>query len=259
MDTFWFIISSIIGYLIGSVSSARIITRIFGKGKKVPEKTSFGIEASDKKIETKLVSATTVSVNVGAKFGFLTYVSDVFKVLIPVLILKHQFPDTYYFLVAASTGVIGHIWPVYYKFKGGRGISAIYGGVFVIDWIGVFVAAVGGMVLGLFVLRDLFFTYQAGLWLLIPWLWFRTHDIHYVIYAVVINILFTISSIPEMRQWFKIKKEKGWDDPAQAFQVSAMGRGIIKMAQKIGFFKATSVPPKNSSDSGSDQDGSPNE
>ena len=259
MNTLWFIVSAIGGYLIGSISSARIITRIFGKDKKVPEKTSFGIEASDKKIETKLVSATTVSVNVGAKFGFITYVLDVLKVLIPVLVLKYQFPDNYYFLLAALTGVVGHIWPVYYKFRGGRGISAIYGGVFVIDWIGVFVAAVGGMIVGLFVLRDLFFTYQAGLWLLIPWLWFRTHDIHYVIYAVVINILFTISSIPEMKQWFKIKKEKGWDDPAQAFQVSAMGRGIIKMAKKLGFFKTSSVPSRNSSDSTGNRDGSLNE
>jgi hypothetical protein len=39
-----------------------------------------------------------------------------------------------------------------------------------------------------------------------------------------------------MKKWFEVKKEKGWSDPAQAFQVSAMGRGIMKMANRIGFF-----------------------
>lgn len=254
MSTYWILISAIGGYLIGSISSARIITRLFGKGKKIPETTQFGIEGSDKKIETKLVSATSVSVNIGPKFGFLTYLSDVLKVFIPVLILKLYFPNTDYFLIAAFTGVVGHIWPVYHNFRGGRGISAIYGGVLAIDWLGVPVAAVGGMILGLFILRDLFFTYQAGLWLLIPWLWFRTHDLNSVLYAVLINVVFTVSSIPEMKNWFAVKKEKGWSDPAQAFQVSAMGRGIMKMANKIGFFRDKTAESEKVSTSSNDRE-----
>ncbi len=229
--------SAIGGYLIGSISSARIITYVFSRNKKVPEETAFGIQGSDKKIVTKLVSATTVSTNVGPKFGFLTYVCDVLKVFIPTIFLKSQFPEFHYYLVFATTGVVGHIWPVYHKFRGGRGISAIYGGIFAIDWIGVFVGAFSGLIFGLIILRDLYLTYTIGLLFLIPWLWYRTHDIYVILYIILVNLLLNISALPESRQWYKIKKEKGWNNPAQAFQVSAMGRGIIKMAKKLGFFK----------------------
>jgi len=229
--------SAIGGYLIGSISSARIITYLFSRNKKVPEETTIEIETSDKKIVTKLVSATTVSTNVGPKFGFLTYVCDVLKIFIPTILLKSQFPDYHYYLLFATTGVVGHIWPIYHNFRGGRGISAIYGGIFAVDWMGVFVGAFSGLLFGLFILRDLYLTYTAGLLFLIPWLWFRTHDIYVILYIIVVNILLNISALPESRQWYKIKKEAGWNNPAQAFQVSAMGRGIIKMAKKIGFFK----------------------
>lgn len=237
MNTLLLLSSAIGGYLIGSISSARIITYLFTKNKKIPEETSLGIQGSDKKIVTKLVSATTVSTNVGPKFGFLTYVCDVLKVFIPTIFLKLQFPEFHYYLVLATFGVVGHIWPIYHKFRGGRGISAIYGGIFAIDWIGVFVGAFSGLIFGLFILRDLYLTYTAGLLFLIPWLWYRTHDIYVISYIIVVNILLNISALPESRQWYKIKKEKGWNNPAQAFQVSAMGRGIIKMAKRLGFFK----------------------
>jgi glycerol-3-phosphate acyltransferase PlsY len=225
------------GYLIGSISSARIITAMFSPHAAVPKETTLGIEGSEKKLIFTSISATSVSANIGAKGGFLTFVMDTLKIFFPVMLLKHYFPGQYYFLIAATTGVAGHIWPIYHRFRGGRGISSIYGGVFAIDWLGVPVASLGGLFVGLVVLRDLYFTYMAGLWLLIPWLWFRTHDLYVILYMSVVNILFTVSALPETRQWFRLKKEDHWSDPMQAWQVSAMGRGILKMAKKLRLIK----------------------
>jgi glycerol-3-phosphate acyltransferase PlsY len=237
MDTIGMLASAVAGYLIGSISSARIVTSLFAGKKRVPEETTLGIEGSDKKIVTKLVSATTVSTNVGPKFGFMTYVLDVLKVFIPAFLLRRYYPDTQLYLVFATTAVVGHIWPIYHQFRGGRGISAIYGGIFAFDWLAVLVGAISGLIFGLLILRDLYLTYTIGLLFLVPWFWFRTHDPSIILYIIIVNILLNISALPESRQWYKIKKEAKWNDPAQAFQISAMGRGIMKMARKLGFFK----------------------
>lgn len=237
MDIRLILAASVGGYLLGSISSGRLVTAVFRPGFKLPEKTELSIKESENKLVVGIVSATTISANIGARYGFMTYVLDVLKVFIPAFLLKRLLPGTNYYLVAAACGMAGHIWPLYHKFRGGRGMSAAYGGIFAIDWIGVFVAAIGGMLFGIIVLRDLYFTYMAGLWLIVPWLWFRTHDIYVVIYAVIINILFAISSIPEARAWFRLKKDPNWADWTKAWQISGMGRGIIKAGRRLGLIK----------------------
>jgi len=73
--------------------------------------------------------------------------------------------------------------------------------------------------------------------------WFRTHDPEILAWAIVANIVFTISSIPELRQWMKIRKEDKWNDPAEVIQLSGMGRGILKMAKKLGIVKVPKESP----------------
>ncbi len=230
------IIALITGYFIGSISMARLIAGIFAPGKDIT-KTKIHLEGSDKPFEMDIVSATTVSIQLGSKYGFITMLLDMLKIILPVLAIKYIFPESPYFLITAAAGMVGHIWPVYYHFQGGRGILAVYGGLFAIDWIGVFVTSISGMIFGLVVLRDVVAAYIVGVVFIIPWLWFRTEDIAYVIYAVVINLIMAIAIIPEIKQMNKLKKEDNWDDPVAVFQVTGMGRGIIKLAKKIGVIK----------------------
>jgi glycerol-3-phosphate acyltransferase PlsY len=195
------------------------------------------LEGSDQVFRLGTISASSVSAQHGSKLGFLTYVLDMIKVIIPVIILLRLFPEQPYFLIAATAAVAGHIWPLYHRFKGGRGLSAIYGTLLVIDWIGMFIAAVGGMVVGLFVLRSVLLAYILGPWLVVPWLWWRTGDPAHVAFAIVAAIFFSISMIPEIKQWRRISKEEKWDDYQTVMQLSGMGRGILKMAKKIGVVK----------------------
>ncbi|MCK7490027.1 MAG: glycerol-3-phosphate acyltransferase [Anaerotruncus sp.] len=160
------------GYLVGAVSMARIVTRLVAPSTKITDRFEVGLEGSDKTLVLGTVSASWVSHHVGSKWGFLTYVLDMLKIVVPAVVLRKIWPAEPYFLVAAAAGVAGHIWPAYHKFKGGRGISAIYGGFIVIDWIGMLVCSVGGMLLGLVVLRDVLAAYMAGVLLLIPWVYF---------------------------------------------------------------------------------------
>lgn len=234
------LITAVAGYLIGSLSMARLIIRIFALGK-VFTSTSAGIEGSDLTFNSKLVSATSVTVHHGSRYGFLTMLLDLLKIAVPVLIVKHLYSGHPYFLIMAATGMIGHVWPVFYRFQGGRGIMAVYGAMLVIDWLGVFVTSILGMIFGLAVMRDVLAAYMTGVVFIIPWLWFRTHNIAYVIYAVVVNIILFIAFIPEAKELKRLKKDKAWDDPIAVFQLTGMGRGVIRIARLLGIVKDKSA------------------
>ncbi len=253
MDPLIAIAAAVGGYLIGAVSMARIITWIVSPSTKITDKFEVGLEGSDKKMVLGTVSASWVSYHVGSKWGFLTYVLDMLKIVVPAVALRTIWPAEPYFLVAAAAGVAGHIWPVYHRFKGGRGISAIYGGFLVIDWVGVLVCSMGGMLLSLVVLRDVLLAYMSGVLLLIPWVYFRTHDMAYVLYAVVVNIFFVIAMLPEIRNYERIKREEKWDDPAAVIELSGMGRGMLKMGRKLGLIKKKGGAPGASGAAGADR------
>jgi acyl-phosphate glycerol 3-phosphate acyltransferase len=230
-------IAAVSGYLVGSISSGRLIWKIVAPQKPIPKQTAFRLEGSDDELVTDLTSATTVSHHLGARYGFITFVLDVLKVFLSALAVKYALTEHPYYLITAITGVIGHIWPVYYGFKGGRGISPIFGGVFLLDWIAVFATSLGGMIFGLLLMRDMLVAYMAGVWFLIPWMWFRTHDLYYVLYAVAINVVFNIAMIPEIKKWIRITREGKWSETANVMQLTGMGRGILKMAKRLGIYK----------------------
>ena len=226
------------GYLLGAISFARMIGRIVAPGTDISKiELVVGKDEEERRQYTsELVSATTVGSKLGTKYGCLISVLDMLKVFVPALVFRLLFPQFPYYLITAAAGVVGHNWPVYYRFKGGGGLSAALGGLLVIDWLGVLVAPAAGMIIGLFILRDVFATTSLWLVLLIPWLWLRTNDIWHIGYAVVINISFLLATFPGMKQFYKIKRE----DPEayRAMMESAhMFRGMLKVSRWLGLDK----------------------
>jgi glycerol-3-phosphate acyltransferase PlsY len=196
--------------------------------------TEIKLESGEEKVVMSAVSATAVSMHLGPRLGFITVVLDMLKITIPTLTFRLLYPEAPYFLITATAGMIGHIWPVYHRFQGGRGLSAVYGGMFAIDPLGVLVTSIGGMLLGLFVLRDMLVAYVGGLWLLIPWLWLRTHEVAYLAYAIAVNVIFLLAMLPEMGQYIQLRREGKGEDLAEVMQLTGMGRGIYKMAKRFG-------------------------
>jgi glycerol-3-phosphate acyltransferase PlsY len=154
------------------------------------------------------------------------------KAALPTLAFKLLFPSQPYFLVAALAEMAGHNWPVFHRFKGGRGVSSVYGSLLVIDAIGAFAVAFGGMVLGLVIIKDFIVAYLGGLWLLIPWLWWRTGDPAYVAYAIGANILFVLGMIPDLKQYMRFKGQ-GKADLRTVANTTPMGRGMMKMMEML--------------------------
>ena len=239
MDPLLTLLAAVTGYLCGSISFARLVSKIAAPQQDIT-RTEIDVEGSEEKIVMSAVSATTVSMHLGPRLGFMTVVMDMLKIAIPTLAFKHLVPGASYFLIAAVTGMLGHIWPLYHGFQGGRGLSAVYGGMFAIDWIGVFATSLGGMVFGLFVLRDFVVAYMAGLWFIIPWLWFRTHDVGHLAYAIAVNIILALAMIPEVKQYVKLRREGKVEDLSKVMQHTGMGRGIYKMAERFGLLEGKS-------------------
>ena len=188
------------------------------------------------------MGGNTVGMKYGSGAGCAVGLLDILKVFLPTLAFKLIYPDQYYFLIAAVAGFIGHCWPIYYRFKGGRGMSAFYGGLFAFDPLGAVAIAGSGMLIGMLVFRDMLIAYMAGVWLLIPWMWFTTKDYAYLVYAIVINILFVLAMIPELREIIRLRKLYGKGDMSASMQQFPMGRHMLKIMNFLNLSKKPESP-----------------
>jgi glycerol-3-phosphate acyltransferase PlsY len=218
----------IAGYLFGSVSFARVVMKVVAPGQKL-EGIELDVPGSDYKIRDDAVSGTAVSNKLGSNWGCLTAWLDILKVLIPALVLRLVFRETPYYLVFSAAAVLGHNWPVYYRFKGGNGLSPIIGSYFVIDPLGTVVVNVAGLLFGLVIVKNIFISYMAGISFMIPWVWFLHHDFFMLGYTVFVNIIFLIAMIPGFRVMIDMKKRGIKVDWKDATELTPMGRSMNKM------------------------------
>ena len=117
-------IIGIISYLMGSIPFGLILTKVFLK-KDIREIGSGNIGATN-------------ALRTGNKLiGYSTLILDVLKAVIPVLYIKINFPDAVY--ISALWAFIGHVFPVWLKFKGGKGVATYVGILFSLNIIFVLV------------------------------------------------------------------------------------------------------------------------
>lgn len=117
-----YIVGAIVAYLIGSFSTSLVIAKI--KGKELRNAGSGNLGASN----------TTILL--GAKWGVFVGLVDIFKCGIPVFLTRHFFFQDYHFLpfVIGACCILGHIFPFYLKFKGGKGFACLVGAILGYDW-----------------------------------------------------------------------------------------------------------------------------
>lgn len=203
METGIAILALVVGYLAGSISWARIVARQVAPDRdvsKIVTTVGDGIEFT-----SDTFSATSLRMNVGRKYALLVVALDMAKAAIPVLAFRLAFPGQDVFLLVAAAVLIGHNWPVWYRFKGGRGESVILGSLLVIDPVGLVLMLVLGMLIGL-VVGNILVLRWGGFVLLVPWFWFTTGDPLYVAYMVFADVIFTIAMIPELRQYIAMRR-----------------------------------------------------
>jgi len=235
VDAWIAILAGIVGYLFGSLSFARIVARWLAPGVDI-SMIRKPITNTDIIFESDSVSASVMRTNVGTRYGCLTAILDMLKVALPTLAFKIWQPETPYFLVVAVGGLVGHDWPLYHHFKGGRGESPIVGGVLVIDWLGLVIPNLAGILIG-WLAGDILVLRWSWLILLIPWFWFRTHDPLYILFAVVCNLIYWGKTFPELKQFYQILKalKKGTKRTQEQVAIDmAMGRRLGRFMDRYG-------------------------
>jgi glycerol-3-phosphate acyltransferase PlsY len=229
----WLLMSlaSLAGYLIGSISFARIVTSLFSEGGKV-KKIERKIPDTDITLESDTVAATSVTLNLGKKYGCFTAVLDMIKVALIVWFFLHFFPDTNAFLLTAMFGMLGHVYPIYHRFKGGRGQSPLLGALVVINWFGVLIANFAAVVLG-YLTGSVLVMRWGWMVLMIGWFALYFRDPYYVAYIFLANILFFFSMRKELATGLEIGRNRE-STQEEVSEFMLMGKGLGRFIDRYG-------------------------
>ena len=123
----------IISYLMGSIPFGLILTRIF-------------LKKDIRNIGSGNIGATNALRTGNKLIGYTTLILDISKAIIPVIYVKINFPELIF--IASLCAFLGHVFPVWLKFKGGKGvatyvgilfsINVLLGTIFIISWMVIF-------------------------------------------------------------------------------------------------------------------------
>lgn len=111
------IISVLLAYLIGSIPFGKIITKIL-------------INKDITQTGSGNIGATNVYRSVSKKAGILVLILDAIKPIIVLAIIQYLNPNLFneYKYIFFLVSIIGHIFPIWLKFKGGKGVACFFGG-----------------------------------------------------------------------------------------------------------------------------------
>ncbi len=225
----WFI-AALMGYLLGSISFARIIFNWKRPGEKFPV-MAYKIPHSDVVFTSTSTGATTIFENLGRKWGGITALLDILKAFLPALFFRLFFPESLVFLVCGFFAILGHNYPVYYKFKGGRGSSTISGVLLVLDWFGSILTAFLGVALSVLG-GNVTISRWLGRILMIPYVWVIHRNIWYVLFMVVINLLFFVAMHDEIKQISNLKKANLLPDQETIAEINGI-ESLYRLSARI--------------------------
>ena len=110
----------LVSYIFGSIPFGYVFTKIF-------------LKKDIRDIGSGNIGATNVLRTGNKLIGYLTLFFDVLKSVIPVIYIKFFFPD--YIFVSSLSVFIGHVFPVWLNFKGGKVVASYVGILFCINFI----------------------------------------------------------------------------------------------------------------------------
>ena len=149
-------------YLVGSISSGIIVSRIFS----LPDPRTMG---------SKNPGATNVMRTGNKKAAVLTLLGDLLKAIFVLFIANYLGFEGFIIICVSLAVLIGHIFPVFYKFRGGKGVATAVGILFALNfklalvviciWLFVFLiwrysslaaifASISAPLIGFFILKD---------------------------------------------------------------------------------------------------------
>ena len=150
-----------VSYLCGSIPFGFLLTKFF-------------LKKDIRKMGSGNIGATNV-LRTGSKLiGYSTLTLDVLKAIVPLIIIKFNLPE--FIFVSSLSIFLGHVFPVWLKFKGGKGVATyvgmlfcinyILGFIFIISWFIVFIlskySSLSSMIASLSIPIFCFFIYNEN-------------------------------------------------------------------------------------------------
>ena len=125
-----YLIVIVISYFLGSIPFGLILTKLF-------------LKKDIREIGSGNIGATNVLRSGNKLIGYLTLLLDILKAIIPVIYIKFNHTELIY--ISSLSVFLGHVFPLWLKFKGGKGVATyvgilfsinlIYGFIFCISWL----------------------------------------------------------------------------------------------------------------------------
>ena len=115
-----YLIVGVASYLMGSIPFGLILTKIF-------------LKKDIRDIGSGNIGATNALRTGNKLIGYSTLILDIAKAIIPVIFVKINYPDLIY--IASLSAFLGHVFPVWLKFKGGKGVATYVGILFSINFL----------------------------------------------------------------------------------------------------------------------------
>ena len=112
------LIIGIASYLMGSIPFGLILTKLF-------------LKKDIRDIGSGNIGATNVLRTGNKIIGYTTLILDILKAVTPVIYVKFNFPEFLY--IASLCSFLGHVFPIWLKFKGGKGVATYVGILFAIN------------------------------------------------------------------------------------------------------------------------------
>ena len=158
METFFIILVS---YLCGSIPFGFLLTKFF-------------LKKDIRKMGSGNIGATNVLRTGNKLIGYSTLTLDLLKAIVPLIIIKFNLPE--FIFVSSLSIYLGHVFPVWLKFKGGKGVATyvgmlfcinyILGFIFIISWFLVFIlskySSLSSMIASLSIPIFCFFIYNEN-------------------------------------------------------------------------------------------------
>jgi glycerol-3-phosphate acyltransferase PlsY len=176
----------IVAYLIGSVPSALIISKRF-----------FGVDIRD--YGSGNMGATNTFRVLGSRYGTIVMALDITKGMLAVALYNflpnyfgsdHELQRTNFMIGLGLSAVVGHIFPIYANFKGGKGVATLFGMILAIQPI-VAISCVGVFLLVLYLTRYVSLSSilaSVFLPICVLWIW-NEHEVLYRVFALIVALL----------------------------------------------------------------------
>ena len=123
-----YIITALVSYLFGSIPFGYLFTKIL-------------LKKDIRNVGSGNIGATNVLRTGNKTLGYLTLVLDIAKAVVPVIYIKLNYPDLVY--ISALCAFLGHLFPIWLKFKGGKGVATLVG---ILISINIYYALIFGIV-----------------------------------------------------------------------------------------------------------------